>query len=88
MPLPSPLCAFCRVLPAALICVAVLTTGCGTSVVPDFPLQLMGADGTRITLEEVEEIVNDPDLTDEGKREALRTLGIGDEKLIDALLTL
>jgi hypothetical protein len=67
---------------------AALPVGCGVTAPIDFPHQLVGADGTRITLEQVEEIVNDPDLDEPARRNALRDLGIEDEKLIDALLTL
>ena len=62
--------------------------GCGSAIVPDFPHQIIGTDGSPITLIEVEVIVNDPDLNDDEKRDALRELGVEDEKLIDALLTL
>jgi hypothetical protein len=72
------------------ICIgcAVGLSGCGTTAVTDFPRQLVGADGTQITLEQIEEIVNNADLDETAKREAIRALGIEDEKLIDALLTL
>jgi len=48
----------------------------------------MGAGGETIVAEDVNAIVADPNLSDDEKRAALRDLGIEDEKLIDALLTL
>ena len=53
-----------------------------------FPFAFEGADGQAVALEDIDEIVNDPDLSDDEKRQALRDdLGIEDEDLIDALLT-
>jgi len=62
--------------------------GCGIAVSPNFPNQLVGADGAPLVLDDLEAIVGDPDLNDEEKREALRALGLEDEKLIEALLDL
>jgi len=62
--------------------------GCGSVAPTTYSNQLVGADGRPIVLDDVEAIVNDADLTDDEKREQLRELGIEDEELIDALLTL
>lgn len=62
--------------------------GCGAMPASTFPNQLVGAQGQRFTVEDLESIANDPDLDTDGKREAFRALGIEDERLIDALLGL
>lgn len=62
--------------------------GCGSGATTTFPRQLVDTDGQPIVLEDVETIVNGTDLTDDEKREQLRELGIEDEELIEALLTL
>ena len=62
--------------------------GCESGATTTFPNQLVAADGPPIVLDDVEAIVNDTDLSDDEKREQLRELGIEDEELIDALLTL
>lgn len=60
--------------------------GCGVPTTTSFPHALTNEDGETILLEDVEEIVEDNELSDDDKREALRDLGLEDEKLIDALL--
>lgn len=67
-----------------------LLGGCGvfTARKPDFENAETGDDGQIYVLDDLEEIANDPDLTEDEKREAFRDLGIEDEDLIDALLTL
>ena len=65
-----------------------LAAGCGSGAPATFPHQLLAADGHAILLDDVKAIVNNDDLTDDDKRAQLRALGIDDEKLIDALLTL
>jgi len=62
--------------------------GCGSGAPTTFPHQLVGANGQPIVLDDVESIVNDTSLSEDEKREQLRELGIEDEELIDALLTL
>lgn len=63
--------------------------GCGTLVVDtDYPNRLVDAAGRTIFLDDVEAIVNNPELTDDQRREQLRALGLQDEELIDALLQL
>ena len=76
---------FGRILRAVLL---VGLAGCGSLAPTMFPNQLVGADGRPIVLDDVETIVNDTGLSDDQKREQLRELGIEDEELIDALLTL
>jgi len=63
-----------------------LCCGCGNAVQIDFPNRLIGADGQLVVLEDIEEIAQDPDLTDDQRRQRLRDLGIEDEELIEALL--
>ncbi len=62
--------------------------GCGSAAPTTFPNQLVGAEGQNIVLDDVETIVNDTDLSEDEKRQQLRELGMEDEQLIDALLTL
>lgn len=66
----------------------VVGSGCGQPVDLDFDQRLIGSDGQLFTLDDIEAIVDDPDLSTDEKRAALRSLGIEDEQLIDALLTL
>jgi hypothetical protein len=54
----------------------------------DFPNAESGDEGQIWVLDDLREIANDPDLTEEEKREAYAQLGIEDEDLIAALLTL
>ncbi len=61
--------------------------GCG-SVATRFPQQLVNSDGQPILLDDVRDIVEDDGLSDDEKRGQIRDLGIEDEELIDALLTL
>ena len=67
---------------------AMTLAGCGALPPGDFPNQAIGVAGRPLVLEEIEQIVSDPNLGDEEKRLQLRELGIEDEKLIEALLTL
>ena len=64
------------------------SAGCGilTYERSDFPEAFVGADGAPILLDRVMEIVDDPALDDDEKRQGLRDLGIEDEDLLDALL--
>ena len=62
--------------------------GCGSVSPGPFPARLVGADGQLFTVEDLEAIADDSDLTTEEKRESYRALGIEDEVLIDALLGL
>ncbi len=63
-------------------------SGCGSGAPTSFPNQLLDAQGQPILLDDIEVIVNNNELTEDEKRDQLRDLGIKDEELIDALLTL
>jgi len=68
-----------------------LTPGCGVLNTQRalFPFRAVGNEGQGILLDDVEDIVDNPRLSEEEKRQALRDdLGIRDEQLIDALLRL
>ena len=67
---------------------ALLLAGCGTTLQAEFANRLIGADGQTIVLDDIRAIVDDPSLTADQKRTRLRELGIADETLINALLTL
>ena len=62
--------------------------GCGTLSETEFANRLVGAEGQLILLDELQEIADDSELSDDEKRELFRELGIQDEKLIEALLDL
>lgn len=64
--------------------------GCGvfTARNLDFKNAETGEDGQVYVLDDLTKIANDDELTDDEKRQAFRDLGIEDEDLIDALLTL
>lgn len=59
---------------------------CGFTVPTTYPNSVIGADGQLIVFDDISKIVNDLDLSDDQKRQALRDLGLQDEKLITALL--
>lgn len=63
-------------------------SGCGvlTQQRSIFPEQPVAADGTHPTRDDIDAIVQDPDMTDEERRQALRDIGIEDEHLIDIFL--
>ena len=65
---------------------AALAGGCGWPQRTDFPNALTGPDGQPIVFDDVRDVLTNDDLSDEEKREALRELGIEDERLIDALI--
>ena len=52
----------------------------------DFPNAMVGADGQDIVLDDIMEIVNDPDLDDDAKRQALHDLGLEDEDLLETFV--
>ena len=62
--------------------------GCGSGAATSFSNQIVGTAGQPIFLDDIEAIVNDATLSDDEKRAQIRELGIEDEELIDALLTL
>ncbi len=63
-------------------------SGCGTAIMRNYSNRVIGADGQVITLNQIQRIVDDPNLDDEGRWQQIRDLGIEDEKLIEALLEL
>ncbi|MBU0718983.1 MAG: hypothetical protein KJ749_12095 [Planctomycetes bacterium] len=71
---------------AALL--SVVAPGCGSLSDVQFANRLVGADGQLILLDELQEIADNSELSDDEKRELFRELGIQDEKLIEALLDL
>lgn len=68
--------------------ILVLCCGCGTLAPVSLSQRLVGVDGELIVVNDVKAIVDDAGLSNDQKRDALGDLGIEDEKLIDALLTL
>ena len=64
--------------------------GCGVLATQrsSFPNQAATSMGRQIFVEDIEEIVDNTQLTADEQREALRELGIEDEDLIESLLTL
>ena len=72
----------------ALGLAGLLCAHCGTDLTGRYSHRLIGADGQTFVLEDIQVIVDDPHLTNDEKRSELRDLGIEDEELIEALLTL
>ena len=66
------------------------SAGCGvlTARQVSFPNAEQGEDGQTFTLDELRDIATDEDLTEAEKRQAFADLGIEDQDLIEALLTL
>jgi hypothetical protein len=64
--------------------------GCGvlSARQVNFPNAERGVDGQTFTLDQLRDIATDNDLNEAEKREAFEDLGIEDQDLIDALLTL
>jgi hypothetical protein len=60
-------------------------TGCKG---PPFNDVLVDSNGEQIRSPEIQRIFDNPDLTEEEQRQALRDLGITDESLIDLLVRL
>jgi len=79
-----------RLIPTVLLTSVVSLGGCGilTARQDTFPNAETGDDGQSFTLDDLRELVNDPDLTDMERRDAFRDMGIEDADLIQALLTL
>lgn len=71
-----------------MVVAPLLCNGCGTAVTTEFANAVSGTGGRPIVLEDIQAIVDNPNLADEEKRSQLRDLGIEDEELIEALLTL
>ena len=70
--------------------VLVALVGCGvlSARKTDYPAALKGADGQSIYVEDVRAILDDQTLDENAKGFALRELGIEDDDVIQALLTL
>ncbi len=62
--------------------------GCGVVGPAGSPNRLEGAEGQLFFLDDLEDIAGNPNTDDDEKRESFRALGIQDEELIDALLSL
>jgi hypothetical protein len=80
-----------RELARVIIAVAlVVVSGCGVLAASksDFANQAETGEGRKLFVEDIEAIVLDDLLDQDQQRQALRDLGIEDEDLIDALLTL
>ena len=79
-----------RMLISALGLTLLVQVGCGafTARKGDFANAETGENGQIYVLDDLKAIANDEDLTEDEKRDAFRELGIEDEDLIDALLTL
>jgi len=60
--------------------------GCGLPP-SSYPHALTNEQGQPILLDDVTDVLDDDSLSDGEKRDALRDLGIEDEKLIDALVS-
>lgn len=77
-----------RSLSAALISTVLAGAGCGLLSFrnPEFDNAETGEDSQSYVLDDLEAIADDPDLTEEEKRDAFAELGIEDEDLINALL--
>ncbi len=79
-----------RLLRAGLCVSLTVQAGCGVLAdrQTEFANQAETSDGRDLFVEDIEEIVNNDQLTSEEQAEALRELGIEDEDLVAALLTL
>ncbi len=76
---------------AAIWSAAVATAalaGCGSLIDVEFSNRLVGTDGQLFSVEDLTNIAEDADLSEDGKRQEFRDLGIEDEELINALLDL
>lgn len=69
----------------AALC-AGISAGCGFQSGIDSSRLERTASGETLTIERIEAITGNPDLDAEGRRAALRELGITDEDLLDALI--
>jgi len=79
-----------RLLLLGLTVLLSVSAGCEvfTSRLLDFPNAETGEEGQIYLLDDLRDIATDPDMTEEEKREAYAALGIEDEDLLAALLTL
>ena len=72
----------------AALLAAWLVAGCGLTVNEEFANQLFDPEGNALVLQDLQAIPTDASLSQEQQRQAFRDLGIEDERLIDALMTL
>ncbi len=77
-----------RLISAVITAAALLCSGCGNVITTEYANRLIGAEGQHLVLQDIEAIVGNPNITDDQKRSQLRGLGLEDEKLIEALLSL
>jgi hypothetical protein len=77
-----------RVLFILIFALLFASTGCEVLTYhrTDFPAELTGAEGQDIIMDQITPILNDANLDNDAKRQALRDLGIEDEDLLDVLL--
>ena len=73
---------------AGIVILLFVCGACGTPLDTQYPNRSIGSGGQQFTLDELEDIANDTELSEEEKRQQFRDLGIEDEELIDALLQL
>jgi len=69
-----------------LLASSLFLVSCGAPPQTDFPNALTNQNGEVIFFDDVGAILSNSDLSDDQKRQALRDLGLEDERLIDALL--
>ena len=71
-----------------VLVVGATQAGCGvlTTARSTFLTQFVDADGNPLSLEDLQEITTDPDLTPDQMARELRNLGLADEELIDAIV--
>ena len=71
-----------------VLVVGATQAGCGvlTTARSTFLTQPVDADGNPLSLEDLQEITTDPDLTPDQMARELRNLGLADEELIDAIV--
>lgn len=73
---------------AAMLFVSITGYGCGSNPSNGFPNGIVDANGQAIVLDDIEAIVDNPNLPDDEKRKQLRDLGLEDEVVIEAFLSL
>ena len=69
---------------AVLVAAVALTSGCFERTI--FPAQPLSADGEFLFVEDIQDVLDDPNMTPEQQGDALRALGIESQSLIDALV--
>lgn len=81
-----PVCLGWSVILVLVVCAT--QAGCGvlTTARSTFLTQFVDADGNPLSLEDLQEITTDSDLTPDQMARELRNLGLADEELIDAIV--